>query len=167
VYCVCVHGGEMHAAPVAATEHAQSLSINPRVGSDGSVNASHEILVVTAAPVLDAAACKLLTVACRTSWVEIDHAVPGTGEDMSAGRPAAAERAVRPSVYHQHWEKTPFYFEFSLCLSRACLGKIIVFAYKWLKNGVFVPVGTFVPSAGGPECGGMTQPWIAVPSKLS
>ena len=30
-------------------------------------------------------------------------------------------------------------FEFSLCLSRACLGKIIVFNAKWhRKNGVFL-----------------------------
>eukprot|EP01046_Picozoa_sp_COSAG06_P052325 COSAG06_NODE_8758_length_2077_cov_7.371082_1_plen_132_part_10 len=33
--------------------------------------------------------------------------------------------------------KTASYFEFSLCLSRACLGKMIVFIYKWLKNAVF------------------------------
>jgi hypothetical protein len=26
------------------------------------------------------------------------------------------------------------------CVSRACLGKIIVFIYKWRKNGVFSPV---------------------------
>jgi hypothetical protein len=29
------------------------------------------------------------------------------------------------------------FFELSLCLSRACLGKRIVFIYKWLKNAVF------------------------------
>jgi hypothetical protein len=29
--------------------------------------------------------------------------------------------------------------EFSLCLSRACLGKIIVYIYKWLKKTVFSP----------------------------
>ena len=29
------------------------------------------------------------------------------------------------------------FFEFSLCLSRACLGKIMHFIYKWLKNGRF------------------------------
>jgi hypothetical protein len=29
------------------------------------------------------------------------------------------------------------FLEFSLCLSRACLGKMIVFIYKWLKNAVF------------------------------
>jgi hypothetical protein len=34
--------------------------------------------------------------------------------------------------------KVPACFvEFSLCLSRACLGKMIVFIYKWLKNTVF------------------------------
>jgi hypothetical protein len=30
--------------------------------------------------------------------------------------------------------QTPSFFEFSLCLSRACLGKMIVFIYKWRKN---------------------------------
>jgi hypothetical protein len=33
--------------------------------------------------------------------------------------------------------KNGIFFQFSLCLSRACLGKIIVFIYKWLKNVVF------------------------------
>jgi hypothetical protein len=33
--------------------------------------------------------------------------------------------------------KTASFFEFSLCLSRACLGKIIVFVYKWLEKTVF------------------------------
>ena len=33
--------------------------------------------------------------------------------------------------------KTASSFEFSLCLSRACLGKMFVFIYKWLKNAVF------------------------------
>ena len=35
-------------------------------------------------------------------------------------------------------DKTPlFFFEFSLCLSRACLGKMILFTSKWLQKGVF------------------------------
>jgi hypothetical protein len=33
--------------------------------------------------------------------------------------------------------KTASFFEFSLCLSRACLGKMIVFIYKWLKMPFF------------------------------
>jgi hypothetical protein len=40
--------------------------------------------------------------------------------------------------------KTASFFEFSLCLSRACLGKMIVFIYKLLKNAVF---------AGRMDCG--------------
>jgi hypothetical protein len=34
-------------------------------------------------------------------------------------------------------QKTASFFEFSLCLSRACLGKMMHFIYKWLKNAVF------------------------------
>jgi hypothetical protein len=33
--------------------------------------------------------------------------------------------------------KTASFLEFSLCLSRACLGKMIVFIHKWRKNAVF------------------------------
>jgi hypothetical protein len=33
--------------------------------------------------------------------------------------------------------KTASFFELSLCLSRACLGKLIVYIYKWCKNAVF------------------------------
>ena len=33
--------------------------------------------------------------------------------------------------------KTASFSEFSLCLSRACLSKMIVLMYKWLKNAVF------------------------------
>jgi hypothetical protein len=33
--------------------------------------------------------------------------------------------------------KTASFLEFLLCLSRACLGKMIVFIHKWRKNAVF------------------------------
>jgi hypothetical protein len=33
--------------------------------------------------------------------------------------------------------KIASFFEFSLCLSRACLGKMIDYINKWLKNAVF------------------------------
>jgi hypothetical protein len=33
--------------------------------------------------------------------------------------------------------RTASLLEFSLCLSRACLGKMFVFLYKWLNNAVF------------------------------
>ena len=32
------------------------------------------------------------------------------------------------------WNILCLFLEFSLCLSRACLGKMIVFRYKWLKK---------------------------------
>jgi hypothetical protein len=47
--------------------------------------------------------------------------------------------------------KTASFFEFSLCLSRACFGKMIVFIYKWQRCGkqasLLQPVSfAFVPS---------------------
>jgi hypothetical protein len=33
---------------------------------------------------------------------------------------------------------TVLFFEFSLCLSRACLGKMIIFIYKWRNRRVFI-----------------------------
>jgi len=32
---------------------------------------------------------------------------------------------------------TPLFLEFSLCLSRACLGKMMLFIYKWRKKWRF------------------------------
>jgi hypothetical protein len=34
-------------------------------------------------------------------------------------------------------KETPLFFEFSLCLSRACLGKMMHFMYKWRKKWRF------------------------------
>jgi hypothetical protein len=46
-------------------------------------------------------------------------------------------RPPDPSASHPPVRKTASFFEFSLCLSRACLGKMFVFLYKWLRNAVF------------------------------
>ena len=45
-------------------------------------------------------------------------------------------RFIGASIALRPCRKRPF-FEFSLCSSRACLGKIMHFIYKWLKNGRF------------------------------
>jgi hypothetical protein len=60
---------------------------------------------------------------------------------------AAADALGMPLV-----RKTSF-FEFSLCLSRACLGKMIVFIYKWLKK----------PFSAGClcGCGAVWRPWCS------
>ena len=48
--------------------------------------------------------------------------------------------------------KTASFSEFSLCLSRAFLGKMFVFMYKWLKNAVLRRTRqTLQPSSGGPR----------------
>eukprot|EP01046_Picozoa_sp_COSAG06_P024130 COSAG06_NODE_1950_length_7997_cov_37.784882_8_plen_178_part_00 len=54
--------------------------------------------------------------------------------------PRVAEQAVgesRRPLCRLLVRKTASFFEVSLCLSRACLGKMIVFIYKWLKKAVF------------------------------
>ena len=38
------------------------------------------------------------------------------------------------------------FFEFSLCLSRACLGRNIAFIYKWLEKTVFSPLSRALKS---------------------
>ena len=38
------------------------------------------------------------------------------------------------------------FFEFSLCLSRACLGQNIAFIHKWLKKTVFSPLSRALKS---------------------
>jgi hypothetical protein len=51
--------------------------------------------------------------------------------------------------------KTASFFEFSLCLSRACLGKMIVFIYKWLKKCRFSQgIATFVATIPDPGTDG-------------
>ena len=37
------------------------------------------------------------------------------------------------------YKKTPFFFEFSLCLSRACLGKMSILSINGAENGVSYP----------------------------
>ena len=39
--------------------------------------------------------------------------------------------------YNNHTNRSFFWVLLSLCLSRACLGKMIGFLYKWRKSGVF------------------------------
>eukprot|EP01046_Picozoa_sp_COSAG06_P034133 COSAG06_NODE_3548_length_5199_cov_166.747059_4_plen_118_part_00 len=52
-------------------------------------------------------------------------------EEGRRAAPTCRSCARRP------WENGTF-FEFSLCLSRACLGKMLIFIYKWLKKCRFL-----------------------------
>jgi hypothetical protein len=47
----------------------------------------------------------------------------------------------------QPYKKTRLFFEFSLCLSRACLGKVIVLTIKWHRK-----VRVFSPPVCNPVC---------------
>ena len=47
-------------------------------------------------------------------------------------------RHCAPRLPRPNPGKTALFFEFSLCLSRACLGKIMHFIYKWLKKCRFL-----------------------------
>jgi hypothetical protein len=73
--------------------------------------------------------------------------VKATGDDASRAlealvNPEAGAGPLSSKIFvgdvNVQVRKTASVFEFSLCLSRACLGKMIVLMYKWhLKNAVF------------------------------
>ena len=50
------------------------------------------------------------------------------------------------------------FFEFSLCLSRACLGKIMHFIYKWRKSAVFLPAAAPAAKCGAAASAAATHP---------
>jgi hypothetical protein len=67
---------------------------------------------------------------------------------FSSSRQSLADRASPRERCDTNNPQTPpstkrAFFEFSLCLSRACLGKMMHFIYKWLKKPVFLPLDDF------------------------
>ena len=54
--------------------------------------------------------------------------------------------------YLRETHKKRSFLEFSLCLSRACLGKIIISIYKWRKKPVFSPLRRCGRSSSGCIC---------------
>ena len=66
---------------------------------------------------------------------------PATRLRRPSTRDYPGERPINaPSLpFKNRW--SPRFSVLSLCLSRACLGKmIIIFVYKWLKKTVFLPL---------------------------
>jgi hypothetical protein len=53
-------------------------------------------------------------------------------------RGAKNERVVFAPPFSREMRENGTFFEFSLCLSRACLGKMLIFIYKWLKKCRFL-----------------------------
>lgn len=64
--------------------------------------------------------------------------------EMPGGDIYTANMSVTEGV---SWCSKPFFFEFSLCLSRACLGKLMHFIYKWRKK-CFLPSRHLILSGG-------------------
>ena len=74
--------------------------------------------------------------------------VPG-GSTATRRSPAARDLqvgALQPSRAVEVRKTASSVFELSLCLSRACLGKMFVLIYKWLKNAVFSQASDHYPS---------------------
>eukprot|EP01046_Picozoa_sp_COSAG06_P056837 COSAG06_NODE_10885_length_1601_cov_168.692941_1_plen_151_part_10 len=69
-----------------------------------------------------------------------------SGERICAQVGSSFARPVRNASLKPAGSELPaaersFFGDFSLCLSRACLGKVFGFIYKWLKKGVFRTCG--------------------------
>ena len=93
----------------------------------------------------------------RTSWdaegprhVRLGDAQPDEGREERVGHDdheqhrdldqelvGAPDEHAADGHVEDDLRKRHLFFEFSLCLSRACLGKMMHFIYKWRKNGVF------------------------------
>jgi hypothetical protein len=71
---------------------------------------------------------------------ELEAEMAALEESLSGLRQAYEDvmRQIEHLTVSPEVRKTAYFFEFSLCLSRACLGKMIVFIHKWLKNAVFL-----------------------------
>jgi hypothetical protein len=90
-----------------------------------------------ASQISDAAACQVshCHVLDPTCWIR--SCLPrGTTHLCFQRLPGLVGKPVVPLVLSS-LRKTPLFFEFSLCLSRACLGKMMHFIYKWPKKWRF------------------------------
>jgi hypothetical protein len=47
------------------------------------------------------------------------------------------QRITKPLKVRDGLQKTRFFLQLALCLSRACLGEMVVSTLKWLQKGVF------------------------------
>jgi hypothetical protein len=121
------------AADLAAAAGTSGVAATP--ASASSSNSSSSALTSSAAP-------PEFVVASEASGLEVYRIVAGGAAVEKVGVGAGAEPGSAVSVAGGPGEpggatpgymavrKTASFFEFSLCLSRACLGKMIVFIYK-------------------------------------
>jgi hypothetical protein len=86
----------------------------------------------------DETECLLLS---ATDGHELRRKTPGPVSDRQLMPSLTVVAEVRGVVKVSGEQLRTDRFEFSLCLSRACLGKMIVYIYKWRKRTVFSPAG--------------------------
>ena len=55
------------------------------------------------------------------------------------GSPSSDRGVEDRSVNQPPYKKTVLCFEFSLCVSQACLGKMTIFSIKWSESAFIVP----------------------------
>eukprot|EP01046_Picozoa_sp_COSAG06_P001916 COSAG06_NODE_64_length_26790_cov_7.462291_12_plen_200_part_00 len=89
----------------------------------------------------DETECLLLSEVSATDGHELRRKTPGPVSDRQLMPSLTVVAEVRGVVKVSGEQLRTDRFEFSLCLSRACLGKMIVYIYKWRKRTVFSPAG--------------------------
>jgi hypothetical protein len=73
--------------------------------------------------------------ATTDQWREKTHALTSEMTEMQRGHSEALKAASRAANYDEEalrMVRCRLFRVLSLCLSRACLGKMIIFIYKWL-----------------------------------
>ena len=76
---------------------------------------------------------------------------------------AAADRAQ--ALHDCRLRKTPLFWGFSLCLSRACLGKMMHLCINCAKSGVYRTVSMVVVNVSAPPTRSMRPPPTILPSE--
>ena len=92
----------------------------------------------------------------------------GRHDDMEAAQQMVTNiTTAYRAAYSQRCEKTASFFEFFLCLSRACLGKMFVFICKWRKNAVLRRNGSYLyqgKGVDGAQVANSMALWVDVPA---
>ena len=93
--------------------------------------------------------------ATTDQWREKTHALTSEMTEMQRGHSEALKAASRAANYDEEALRMVrcrvLFRVLSLCLSRACLGAMIIFIYKWLKKAAIVSATLLLAAARAPE----------------
>ena len=90
-------------------------------------------------PALQVLGCQLPIIQGGTGGVAAaGSSVPAVKKELEQRRPLPRPQLQRGSLRRTWCEKRHLFLSvLSLCLSRACLGKMIMFIYKWLNKMLY------------------------------